>query len=396
VSEPVLEDCSPESRMDAMQQLAALQAAITAEQLRLIVVMDREQDWAIDGATGMAPWLVAATRCSSHTAHELVRAAGQLAVLPELHEALAEGALSWEQARPAATFATPATDELLARELPGCTVAQIQSLARQHKPRPSEADLEAARQRRFRWRADHVLGGFHYKGFLPTDRAELLNQVLTRMADTAGADPATGLWEPFPARCADALVELADLRAAIDPDPDTCLVVVHTDADVIDGHVDGNGTIGDIPVSDDSVLRLLCDCQVEFSIDRPDGTTIGIARAGRNVPRWLRRKVAHRDGTCRFPGCGRKIRHRHHMQHWTNQGPTDADNLIGLCWHHHVLVHEGGWRIHGHPDRDLEFTSPYGRHLTSKPKPVHPDVRTRARRAANLEPDLDDLDAESA
>lgn len=307
--------------------------------------------------------------------------------LPELHAALAEGALSWEQARPAATFATPATDAMLARELPGCTVAQIQALARQHKPRQTAEDLEAARQRGFRWRADHVLGGFHYTGFLPADRGELVNQALTRIAESVGADPATGVWDPFEARCADALAELADLRVAIDPDPDTCLVVVHTDAEVIDGHIDGNGTINDLPISNDTVLRLLCDCKVEFSIDRPDGTTVGIARADRNVPRWLRRKIAHRDGCCRFPGCGRKIRQRHHLQHWTKQGPTDADNLIGLCWAHHHLVHEGGWHIEGHPDHHTDFISPTGRRLTSKPKPVHPHIHQRARRAAGLEAD---------
>lgn len=26
-------------------------------------------------------------------------------------------------------------------------------------------------------------------------------------------------------------------------------------------------------------------------------------------------------------------------------GPTELSNLALLCWHHHHLVHEGGWRI---------------------------------------------------
>ena len=384
MSAVAFEECSAESRLEAITQLGALLAATTGELLSLIAVADREQDWEIDGASGMASWLVAGMRCSATTARELVRAASQLAELPELHAALSDGRLSWEQARPAATFATPNTDPVLAAHLPGCTVAQIEVLARQHRPRRNEEEREAARVRRIRWRPDADLGGYRYSGFLPTERAERLNQILTRMAETAGPDAETGIWDPFEVRCADALQELAEVRAAIDPDPDSCLVVVHSDADIVDGTRPGNGFIGDVPIAAESVRRLLCDCKIEHSIDRPDGTTVGIGRADRNVPRWLRRKVANRDGCCRFPGCERQIRHRHHVRHWTRGGPTDADNLIGLCWFHHHLVHEGGWTIDGTPDNAVDFVSPAGRRLTSCPRPLRPEVHRRAQAAAGL------------
>ena len=52
-------------------------------------------------------------------------------------------------------------------------------------------------------------------------------------------------------------------------------------------------------------------------------------------------------------------------------------NLIGLCWWHHHCVHEGGWTITGNPDSEVTFTSPYGRELRSKPKPLRGDVRRR-------------------
>jgi hypothetical protein len=31
--------------------------------------------------------------------------------------------------------------------------------------------------------------------------------------------------------------------------------------------------------------------------------------------------------------------------HWIDGGPTDLDNLILLCFRHHRMVHEGGWRL---------------------------------------------------
>ena len=330
MSSCVYDACSPSERVEAIEQLGALISATTAELLSVIGSADRAEDWKVDGATGMASWLVDALRVSAATARDGVEAARQLEGLPAVREAFGEGVLTWEQVRPATRFVTPENDGLLARELQGCSVAQIEAMARRHRPRHSAEELEAARVRRLRWRADHVLGGFHYRGFLPTEMGELVNQVFTRIAEGAGPDPDSGVWDPFEVRVADALVELARVRVGIDPDPETCLVVIHTDAEVVDGHVAGNGMIGDLPVARESVLRALCDCKVEFSIDGPDGTTIGIGRADRRPPRWLRRKIANRDGTCRFPGCGRVIRHRHHLRHWTNGGPLNtAASAVG-------------------------------------------------------------------
>ncbi len=50
----------------------------------------------------------------------------------------------------------------------------------------------------------------------------------------------------------------------------------------------------------------------------------------------------------RRPGCARRRR---------DGGSTDSCNLCGLCWHHHRLVHEGGWSITGSADHELAFRS---------------------------------------
>jgi hypothetical protein len=77
------------------------------------------------------------------------------------------------------------------------------------------------------------------------------------------------------------------------------------------------------------------------------------------------------------------VRQIHHLRWWRYDGTTDANNLVGLCWHHHRLVHEGGWEIHGNPEAgDLTFTSPHGRRLRSRPNPLRHDTRTRAAHAA--------------
>src|SRR5690606_11931922 len=269
------------------------------------------------------------------------------------------------------TFVTPDTDADEAQRLQGLSAAQVEDLARQHRVVNKRRAKTAGERRFFRSRVDHEAGGRRYSGFLPETEAARLDAVLDRKAEQVGPDAATGLYEPMDARRADALVDLGDQAAGEQSDPDSCLVVVHAPAEVIDGHVDGNGQIDDLQVPAESVLRMLCDAKVEFHLDTPDGVTIGIARAGRTIPRWLRRRILRRDGgCCRFPGCGRKVRHLHHLTHWSDGGPTDANNLCGLCWYHHRLVHEGGWTVDGNPEHgDLVFASPHGRRLRSRPNP---------------------------
>ena len=35
----------------------------------------------------------------------------------------------------------------------------------------------------------------------------------------------------------------------------------------------------------------------------------------------------------------------HHVQWWTDGGPTDLDNLALVCGRHHTEVHSGEWQI---------------------------------------------------
>jgi len=87
--------------------------------------------------------------------------------------------------------------------------------------------------------------------------------------------------------------------------------------------------------------------------------------------------VIKRDGCCRFPGCERRrFVDAHHIRHWTpHEGPTQLDNLLTLCRHHHRLVHEGGWSIRGKPDEAMEFIRPDGRTY----EPLRPRLRDEIR-----------------
>ncbi|GGC84184.1 hypothetical protein GCM10011512_08760 [Tersicoccus solisilvae] len=65
------------------------------------------------------------------------------------------------------------------------------------------------------------------------------------------------------------------------------------------------------------------------------------------IPQQLRRALAVRDVTCRFPGC-RRLADRCDVDHvtaWVDGGRTEADNLAHLCRKHHVLKHQSGWSV---------------------------------------------------
>jgi hypothetical protein len=54
-----------------------------------------------------------------------------------------------------------------------------------------------------------------------------------------------------------------------------------------------------------------------------------------------------RDGGCVHPGCQRTAAFcdAHHVRHWAHGGPTDLDNLVLLCRHHHRTLHAGHWQL---------------------------------------------------
>ena len=70
-------------------------------------------------------------------------------------------------------------------------------------------------------------------------------------------------------------------------------------------------------------------------------------RAERIVPPGLRRRLIRRDNGCVFPMCTRpaSYTHAHHVQHWSDAGATDLDNLALVCNRHHTAIHHEGWQL---------------------------------------------------
>ena len=95
-----------------------------------------------------------------------------------------------------------------------------------------------------------------------------------------------------------------------------------------------------------------------------------------DIPLHLRRLVALRDQTCRYPGgCDQPAAgcEPHHVQHRSDGGRTSLTNLKDYCWwHHHVVLHELGWTLTVHPDGTSQVQSPDGKIIRSHSPPPRP------------------------
>ncbi|MGC5166110.1 DUF222 domain-containing protein [Luteimicrobium sp. DT211] len=128
------------------------------------------------------------------------------------------------------------------------------------------------------------------------------------------------------------------------------------------------------------------------------GAVLDVGRESYAVPADLRRHLAVRDGTCRFPGCGRRATacDVDHLVAYTDSGTTSADNLVHLCRHHHRLKHETAWwptlsADPGAPPGTVTWISPTGRTHATAPATTNPPVRANGTgdgaRAPGADPD---------
>ncbi len=343
-------------------------AAASAEALSWVVAFDERGLWRADGATSMSAWLCARYGLAFGTAREWVRVAHRLRELPRIAAAYRAGRISFDQLRPLSRFATAESDGFWARRAPELRPSSLWREARRHERVSAREAQDAHRLRSLSlWRDPRAPLLLYLEGILPGEQGAAFEAALSRAAEQVPADPDAE--DRGGARLADALVALATASREAEPAPPT--LVVHADAAVLAGSEPESGPV--LAESEDggrlaaeTVRRLACDARIEWVL-HAQGGPVGIGRRGRQVRGTVARLLRHRDLTCRFPGLRPPpLPARPSPGALGPRGPTDLDNLILLCGHHHRLLHEGGWSISGHPGRHLRFHDPTGRVVPSR------------------------------
>ena len=364
---------------DEIAELSAHLEAATARLLDLIREFDIKGGWN-NGFRSCAAWLSWRVGLDLGAARERVRVARALATLPRLGKSLASGEISYAKVRAVTRVATPETEERLLNVARSGTADHVERIVRGWRRMDRKAEARES-ARRHTSRALHVCqdedGMVTLRGRLEPEVGALLLRALEAAreklykwvpVEDRVEDPPT-----FAQQQADALALLAEtaLHHGLDPGApgERYRVVVHVDAPVLtDPEQPGQSVLEDgTNVSAETSRRLACDASRVVMRHDDEGRLLEIGARTRTIPPALRRALQHRDGGCRFPGCGLPFGQGHHIRHWAQGGPTTLSNLAMLCRRHHRAVHEEGFQVEPGTDGALRFRRPNGRPLPEVP-----------------------------
>ncbi len=226
-------------------------------------------------------------------------------------------------------------------------------------PAGFELEIEQAHERRQLFLSE-CGDMYRIDGWLEPSAGELVKTAVDALSGPLGAGDERSPRQ----RRADALTELAQhaldggrlpARQGVRPH-----VAVHTTVAGLKGELGaaaselGEGT----PISSKTVQRLACDGALHRVL-KADSMVVDVGRARRTAQPAQWRALQARHKTCAWPGCERPASwtQAHHIDLWKQGGRTDLRRLVPLCYHHHRLVHEGGWQVVKAGER-LEFIAP--------------------------------------
>lgn len=391
-------------------ELAALSAHLTAATARFLdLAWELQAECESDDFAGFLAWRCGVTR---REAREYPRVAEALQELPATRAVFARGELTFTKVRALTRVATAASEEGLLELAGALTASQLERALRVFRRLAVEDARESHELEFVDWYFEDD-GSLYLRARLAAEDGTLVVKALeaarervmerrreerraaaANAADPAGAEFAVRPPEPRSPRV-EALLELAETSIVEfdEPEGERARLVVHVDAAALASDGRGRSELEDGPViAPETARRLGCDAEVVAQVER-DGLPLSVGRKRRTVPPALRRLLEARDGeSCCFPGCERR-RHlqAHHRHHWAHGGETSLDNLVLLCFHHHRLVHEGGYTVEDDGAGELRFRNRHGLlHANAPPRPPPGSaaelVSTNGRRGLRIGP----------
>jgi hypothetical protein len=362
-------------REDELAGLSAHMSAATARWLEL--VWEYFEDVDSDDPAGFLAYRCGVTR---REASECLRVAEALRELPAMRAAFARGELTFTKVRALTRVATTSSEDGLIELAGALTASQLERALRVFRRITADDAREAHRLEFVAYHFEED-GSLYLRARLAAEDGTLLVKALDAARESiverqreeraaavadgdASAGSATPAFDPPRPLGVEALLELAGASLpSSDGDRDErARLVVHVDAAALTSDGRGRCELEDGPViPPETARRLGCDAELVAQVEQ-DGLPTSVGRRRRTVPPALRRLLEARDGdVCCFPGCERR-RHlqAHHRHHWAHGGETSVENLVLLCFHHHRLVHEGGYTIEDDSPGGLRFRNRYG------------------------------------
>ncbi|MEO1057010.1 MAG: HNH endonuclease [Actinomycetota bacterium] len=234
-------------------------------------------------------------------------------------------------------------------------------------------DDELSRQRKqskiSQW-VDKTTGMHHIHAELDPERAAKVTAAINRTANSIRSTlPAneTRSWRELEVDgYVTAITNRANGSAGSSSGPALAEILVLVDYQTLINGLHEHGiaeTIDGVQLPVSAIRRMCCDADIIPTVLDSDGRVLDVGRAKRTATTEQRQALAAMHGTCAHPHCNMPFDscRIHHVDWWSRDlGPTDLDNLIPLCEHHHHQVHEGGWQLTMTPDRIATWTRPDG------------------------------------
>ena len=302
------------------------------------------------------PWLAAIARAVQHGLLSIEAADVLRASIGEPSESVTPEALTAAVEKVLDEAATLTLDQLAARARE----------ARDNLDAAGVADREAQRRdRRFLRLMPQWDGMVRLSGLLDPESAALVTDAFDsvtsprrggpRFVEKGAADRAQSILDDPRTTdqiMVDTFVEIVRIATLADPGtlfgqrlPAVRVLVSERDLALGEGVAQLEGQPASVSVA--TAERHICGAGYQPILIGDSEEVLKLGASRRLFSSRQRIALAVRDGGCRFPGCDRppSWTEAHHIIHWESGGATDVDNGILLCRHHHLLVHNNGWRI---------------------------------------------------
>ncbi|MGC4866182.1 DUF222 domain-containing protein [Micromonospora sp. DT53] len=368
----------------ALDAAHRLEQRLAAVKLALVRELDGRGTPRAQGASCTTVWLRERLRLTVPAARRLVDLATALDTgNPGIRQALADGAISLDQARVIAdtvNTVNTSTDAETADKAVGVLVdwaAQfdpthlrklgtriLDHVAPDIADAAAQATLDADARRAARDRhltlSEQADGRLRLSGILDAETAGLLRATIDPLTAPSGPDDTRSSGQ----RRHDALAEVCRLalRTGELPDSggDSAQIVVTTSYDGLTRRLATGALDIGLELTPDTVRRLACDAAILPAVLGGTGQVLDVGRQRRLITGPLRRALVLRDRGCAFPGCDRPPRwcDAHHIHHWADGGSTNLANAVLLCGHHHRHLHQADWVVRLGDDGHPEFVPP--------------------------------------
>jgi hypothetical protein len=354
------------SAAEEARALMVSRSAIDAVLCERLAAMDASKEHEAEGASSIVTWARRELRLDGSTTRQMVRAGRTFKDLPAVADAARSGVISFEHVT-SFTYALKhvGVEETRLLEEPLLHVAQAVSPSEFHTKvrhvrdiaHPDDLDtawLKGMDQRDIR--LAKTTDGWHLTGFLDIETGAKLDTILKNLSVPRDSDdgraPSERRMDALDQICTTVLehglpsdngirphinvtVDAETLRAMADQRARRTL-----DFDLEPATLEGFG-----PIGPGLLAHLLCGAELTPFLIKTIDKNIEVLDVGRTerlaTPRQAKAISLRQGGICASPVCRHPIAHNHHLIWWSNGGPTDLDNLIGLCRKCHTLIHTG-------------------------------------------------------